>query len=144
MYYCDLLKMKISMDTFMTSSTRSSEKCSCDNFQCSHSAKVKIKQYKLFYVYSSIAFSHLNLYKIYFILFTCFSYFSQLVNSFQHMFFSFTLLFFFPHFKFGKLIGSMRQELIQLLLLTTFISCQLCAGYQIAVNTIQSYKQMAA
>lgn len=95
MYYCDLLKMKISMDTFMTSSTRSSEKCSCDNFQCSHSAKVKIKQYKLFYVYSSIAFSHLNLYKIYFILFTCFSYFSQLVNSFQHMFFSFTLLFFF-------------------------------------------------
>lgn len=48
--------------------------------------------------------------------------------------------FFFSHFKFGKLIGSMRQELIQLLLLTTFISCQLCAGYQIAVNTIESYK----
>ena len=85
MYYCDLLKMKISMDTFITSSTRSSQKCSCDNFYCSHSAKVKIKQYKLFYVYSSIAFSHLNLYKIYFILFICFSYFAQLVNSFQHI-----------------------------------------------------------
>lgn len=143
MYYCDLLKMKISMDTFITSSTRSSQKCSCDNFYCSHSAKVKIKQYKLFYVYSSVAFSHLNLYKIYFILFICFSYFAKLVNSFQHIrcfFLSLCFFFFFSHFKFGKLIGSMRQELIQLLLFTTFISCQLCTGYQIAVSTMESYK----
>lgn len=32
MYHCDLLKMKISMDTVTISSTRSSEKCSCDHF----------------------------------------------------------------------------------------------------------------
>lgn len=49
MFYCDLLKMNISIDTFIISNrTRSSEKCSSDNFYPSHLAKVKRKQCKLF------------------------------------------------------------------------------------------------
>ena len=59
MYYCDLLKMKISMDTFITSSTRSSKKCSYDSFKRSRSAKVKIKQYKLFFMFIQVLPFHI-------------------------------------------------------------------------------------
>lgn len=141
MHYCVFLKMKSSIDTFITSSrTMSSEKkkCSYDNFQPSHLAKVESEQYKIFLcLLKCCLFTHELIQFTSYCLPVLAIYHSWSIHFKHSKCFSLS-----AHLQSGKLIDGMRHKLIQLLLLTTSVNCQLCAQYQIALGTLETCKKM--